>query len=138
MISDVPVIPATVLPESVMMFCFDLHHIQDFGSSFPQVVNCSARNRLLDGLKNIGNGVSFIPGEHEQVDMFRHDHVCPDMEVVLFLCFEDGIDEEEPGSFVVEKVAVPVARKRQTMGITGNVVVDVFLSPGGRFHWRSP
>src|SRR5262245_58717896 len=52
----------------------------------PQVLDCAATNRLLDFLQELGHGTTnfsctpqFSRRRNKQVNMLRHNHVCPEL-----------------------------------------------------------
>src|SRR5262245_16226666 len=83
---------------------------------------CPLGDRLLDGIENVANFILWLGGPDQQMSMFRHNHVGPNVEWVGLTSPVDGINEPLPASIPAQKRQTLIARECQRVRITDSVV----------------
>jgi hypothetical protein len=109
-LDDVPIVPATPLPETIVHLPVGLpifHPHQELGSYTPNVNQGPLCDRLFDGIQHGADVVFWLGRPDEQVSVFGHDDVGPDVEAELSSSTIDGLYEPLPTSvFCQERVSM--------------------------------
>jgi hypothetical protein len=119
---DVPVVSTAFLPELIGP---DLlargEKSQTLWIAYLQVLYRRASHRLLDGLKDGGDGILLSSRMHDQMHVIRHEDIRPKIELVFTPRTVDCVDKPEAGQLSGQKRVALVATERQLMRMTGPI-----------------
>src|SRR6266496_3939633 len=122
---DVAVVAAAALPEAIVHVTVGLTILQFFqkrGRVLPQVFDGLAMDGGFKSRANAADFVCRLLGPDEYVDMFRHDHIRPNIELMPSSCRFQGIHEPPPSPILGQQRLSEETRKRQLVRMTGKVV----------------
>jgi len=127
-VPDVAVIPAALLPEQIW-------RVGAARGQLPEATRIlsaqpgyrSPAYSLLDGFQDIGSGVVLAPGPDQQMNVLRHDHIGPDVELMKDLGPADSVREPEPSPVFGQHSKAVITRKGQLVGLAWGVPSPALL-----------
>ena len=122
---NVAVIPPAVLPEVT----FEFSTRQSYGQPLEplrivssQVVDGTPSHTLLDGFQEHAGLVLLALRHDGEVDVFGHDHVGPQLDVMLSTSTIESVDQPLPSTVFTQKFVSHETREGELMGMIGFIV----------------
>lgn len=88
---------------------------------------------ILDGGPDFTDVVFALLRQQDHVDVFRHDDVTPEVEIMFSACLLKSIHEPLASSVFAEKLVSMITGKRQLVSMTGQV--EVLTQVANRSVW---
>jgi len=82
-----------------------------------QMFDRTHTHRLLDRLENAADVVLRLLRPNQNVDVFRHEDICPQQEIMFAASVTDGFGQPFANTLGLEKGIVAIARESQLMGM---------------------
>jgi hypothetical protein len=78
-------------------------------------------DRLFDGFQDILNPVILLLRHDHEMNVFRHDDVRPDVEIVKLSCSLYGFNEPNSRSVFAQKLVTPISAEGELVSMAGEV-----------------
>lgn len=104
---------------------------------FPEIVCGTFCDGQFNRLQKQGNVVLLRPGKYKHMYVLRHDHISPDIEIILPTKLLECLYNVPSRSILAEKLPVLVACKCKLVGLSRHIKRLSGLSLWRFFHWRS-
>ena len=131
-LDDVPIVPATTLPETIMHLPIGLpifHPFQELRRCTPNVSQSPLCDRLFDGIQHVADVVFRLGRPDEKMSVFRHDDKCPDVKAEFEPNSIDGLHEPLPTSVLYQEWPAMKTGEGQSMGLAR--IIESFASFSG-------
>ena len=125
---DVAVIAAAVLPEAVgSVFLAGFEAFEHLRAMLPQPVDRPAADALFDAFENRRDRINFLRRINQQMQVFGHEHIRPNVKAVGVLSRPDGLGQIAAKGCVLEQRDAAITAKRQFVAVAGHVVAFASL-----------